>query len=435
LTSRIRFVTAREILDSRGDPTVEAEVALDDGSVGIASVPSGASTGSYEARELRDGDSARYDGRGVLKAVENVMRVLGPSLTNQDALDQQAIDDRLCSVDGSPDKSRLGANAVLAVSLANARAAARSRRLPLWESLKSMSGNVDGPNLLPMPMVNIVSGGRHSPGGLAIQDILIVPIGARTFGSALEISRSIRRRTASRLQERGFSTLKADEGGFGASIGTTNQVMDTLIEAIDAAGYRPGQDVALAIDLAATQLGDGDRGYQVERGGQHLTAGEVIAELDTWRERYPIVSLEDPLGEEDWTAWESMTGRLGRRCQIVCDDLVATNPTRLRRAIGLHVGNAVLIKLNQAGTLTEALEVVRVAHGAGYQCVVSARSGETEDSFISDLAVGCRAGQIKVGSLAQSDRLSKYNRLLAIEQDLGAGARLAQPFRTFGRAN
>jgi enolase 1/2/3 len=414
----IRRVAAREVLDSRGRPTVEVEVELSDGTRAAASVPAGASTGAHEARELRDGDPRRYRGLGVLTAVRNVVDVLGPAMVDRDAGDQAGLDSELTELDGTSDKSRLGANAILGVSLAVARAAAASEGVPLWRHLAN-----GGRPLLPLPMVNVVSGAPHGNRALDVQDFLIVPVGATSYSEALETCVVIRAALEDALSARGLSTLKADEGGFGPELGSTEAALDVIVDAVAAAGREPGKDVAIALDLAATQLFDETSGayaYGAERSA--LSADELIDLLDGWCGQYPIVSVEDGLAEDEWQGWQRLTARLGGRVQLVGDDLFTTSVDRLERGVDSGVANAILIKLNQVGTVTETLAAVARARDAGYACIVSARSGETEDPFLAHLAVGTGAGQIKVGSVAQSERLAKYNELLRIEEALGGDA-------------
>jgi len=407
----ITRVWAREILDSRGRPTVEVDIELSDGSLGRASVPSGASRGRHEAHELRDGDHARYGGLGVRGAVGNVVETIAPAIVGCDPFDQPGLDRLLIELDGTPDKSRLGANAILGVSAAVARAAACARRLPLWRYL-SRGGEVT----LPLPMVNIVSGGLHASGALAFQDFLIIPIGAASYREALEIAYDVRAATGDLLVERGLSILKADEGGFGPALDRPEAVLDLLESAVRRAGRTPGSDVALAIDVAASHFFS---------DGAPVEPAAFVDRLENLVDRYPVVSIEDGLAEDDWEAWAQLTRRLGHRVQLLGDDLFTTNPARLDRGVEAGVANAVLVKMNQIGTVTETLDVIERAHAAGYATVISARSGETEDSFIADFAVATAAGQIKIGSLAQSERLSKYNQLLRIEEELGHGAPFA----------
>jgi len=412
--SEIDRVRGLEVLDSRGRPTLEATVVLRNGVAGRASVPSGASTGRHEAVERRDGDAARYGGRGVRDCVRTIADEVGPALAGHDCREQRAVDDLLIELDGTTDKSRLGANTTLAVSLAVARAAATAGGLELWQHLAGAAEP-----LLPLPMVNMISGGAHASGGVDFQDFLAIPVGASTFAEALELSVAVRDSLGDRLAAHGLTTLKGDEGGFGPPLASADDALAILVEAVDAAGLALGTDVAFASDVAATQLFDPatDR-YRV--GGEQLTSPDLLAVLGDLVRRYPIVSLEDPVAEDDWDGWRLATELLGARVQLIGDDLFVTNGERLARGIELGVANAVLVKMNQAGTLTETLDVAAQARAAGYATVVSARSGETEDDALADLAVATRAGQIKVGSIAQSERLAKYNRLLRIEAEHGA---------------
>jgi enolase len=414
-------VHAREVLDSRGQPTVEVEVRCRDGARGRAIVPSGASTGRHEAVELRDGDPTRYDGKGVRKAVANVRDLLTPRLLGLPATDQARVDRLLCEIDGTPDKSRAGANAILGVSLAAARAAAASQGVPLWRWL-----DADGLACLPLPMVNLISGGLHAGGNLDFQDFLLLPIGARTYSEALEMSVAVYRALSAVLTRHGFEgVLVGDEGGFGPRLHGNEQAVELILEAITAAGFAPGKDAALAIDVASTHFHRDGRYHLRADGGKVLTADEMTALLARWVDTYPIFSIEDGLAEDDWDGWRSLTAALGDRVQLIGDDLFATNPDRLKRGIEEGVANCVLVKVNQIGTLTETMAVVRMAREAGYRAVISARSGETEDAFLADLAVATGAGQIKIGSVARSERLAKYNQLLRIEEEMGESARFA----------
>jgi enolase len=412
----ITHLRAREVLDSRGRPTVEVDVGLSDGSLGRASVPSGASTGRHEARELRDGDEARYGGFGVRLAVRNVTDTIAPAIIGRDPFDQRGLDQRLIEVDGTADKSRLGANAVLGVSIAVARAAALAEGVPLWRYLSRTADPA-----LPLPMVNVVSGGLHATGGLVFQDFLILPVGAASYSEALEVVYAVRAAAGELLAERGLSVLKADEGGFGPALDRPEAVLDLLVSAIRRAGQRPGDDVALALDVAASHFSD-DGAYRLPDQPAPVPSQDLVDVLERLVDRYPIVSIEDGLAEDDWEGWAVLTQRLGHRVQLVGDDLFTTNGARLERGIEAGVANAVLVKMNQIGTLTETIDVVERARAVGYATVVSARSGETEDAFLADLAVGTAAGQIKIGSLAQSERLAKYNQLLRIEEELGRDA-------------
>jgi enolase len=407
---------AREILDSRGNPTVEVEVVLEDGTVGRAAVPSGASTGTYEAVELRDGDAARYGGKGVLRAVEHVNDEIAMEVVGLNAVDQAEIDALLIELDGTENKSRLGANAILGVSLAVARAAAAALGLPLYRYL----GGV-GANLLPVPMMNVVNGGRHADNNLDLQEFMIVPVGAGSFAEALRMGAEVYHSLRRILHERGLSTAVGDEGGFAPRLDANEEALKLLVAAIESAGYRPGEDVALALDPAASEFFEDGR-YVLKGEGRSLSPDEMVDYYADLAGRYPILSIEDGLAEEDWEGWELLTRRLGNTVQLVGDDLFVTNPGRLSRGITLGVANSILIKLNQIGTLTETLETIALARQAGYAVVISHRSGETEDTFIADLAVATRAGQIKTGAPSRSERVAKYNQLLRIEEELGESA-------------
>jgi enolase len=417
MTAVISAVRAREILDSGGRPTVEAELELDDGTFVRSSVPSGASTGRHEAHELRDRDPARYAGNGVLAAVANVRETIGPAVIGLSPFDQAGLDALLAGLDGTEDKSVLGANAILAVSTAIARAAAASKGIPLWQSL-------GGGTLLPLPMVNIISGGLHADSRLAFQDFLVLPVGASSFSEALESVSAVRNATAELLHDQGHSTLKAAEGGFGPPLAGPEAALDLLVQAVERAGRVLGDEIAFAVDVAATHFFDGGV-YHLPDAPSDLDAEAMIDRLERLVDSYPIVSVEDGLAEDDWQGWSLLTERLGARVQLLGDDLFTTSSTRLAHGIESRAANSVLVKLNQIGTLTEALAVIEQAQAARYAPVVSARSGETSDDFIADLAVGTEAGQIKIGSLAQSERLAKYNQLLRIEERLGAAARFA----------
>jgi len=419
----IRRIKAREILDSRGSPTLEADVELDGGAWGRGMVPAGASTGRHEALELRDGDPARYGGRGVLRAVANVREVVAPALVGREAEPQQGVDARLLELDGTPGKSRLGANAILAVSLAVARAVAAARRIPLYRYFAEICPDRPAPRL-PLPMVNILSGGLHTGASeerrnLDVQDFLAVPVGASTYGQALEWSVGVHRAMRALLDEGNYAlTGVADEGGFAPRLPSNRAALELMGEAFLRAGLRPRADVAIALDIAATHFyRDGRYQFVVEK--RTLDAAAMVDLLAEWHARFPILSIEDGLAEDDWDGWRALTARLGGRCQLVGDDLFTTNPERLARGISEGAANAVLVKMNQIGTITETLRVVAEARSAGYRVVISARSGETEDDSLADLAVGSAAGQIKVGSVTRSERLAKYNRLLRIEEELG----------------
>jgi len=415
---RIVQVHAREILDSRGKPTVEAEVHLDGGFVGRASVPSGASTGVAEACELRDGDLSRYDGLGVLRAVQSVHDAIGPALMGCDAGLQHEIDRRLIELDGTPTKSRLGANAILAVSLANIRAAAAASGKPLYRQISEILG-LDSECRMPLPMVNMISGGKHAGGNLDFQDVLIAPVGAQDYRRGLEWVVRIYRRLGKLLNDAGYEGyLVGDEGGYGPRLKSNREAVEFVVRAIEAAGLQPGKDVAIALDVAASHFYRDGAYYLAAEKGQSLTSSQMIERLEAWLAEFPIASIEDGLAEDDWAGWKELTARLAGRVKLVGDDLFATNCKLLQRGIDEGVANAVLIKLNQIGTLTETLDTMRLARQHGYMCVVSARSGETEDDFLADLAVGTAAKYIKIGSIARSERLAKYNRLLRIAEQL-----------------
>lgn len=415
MSAAIVEVTGREILDSRGRPTVEASVRLRDGTCTFASVPAGASKGRHEAVELRDGEQHRYRGLGVRKAVENINAVIGPAVRGLDATAQEALDDVLLELDGTPSKSRLGANALLAVSLAVARAAAASLGVPLWRHLGG-----PGANTLPLPMVNIISGGLHAQGNVDFQDFLVMPVGASSFGHALEMTAEVYDATRDVLVDKGSSTLKADEGGFGPLLQRNEAALDLLLDALERAGFEPGVDVAFAVDVAASHFYDaGTNRYEMRAERTSYESKQMAEMIASLVERYPIVSVEDGLSEDDWSGWEYLTSLVGGRVQLIGDDLFATNLERLERGIATGAANAVLVKMNQIGTLTETFAVVRRARESGFNTIVSARSGDTEDPALADLAVATNAGQIKIGSLAQSERLAKYNQLLRIEQALG----------------
>ncbi|GBD12886.1 Enolase [bacterium HR24] len=416
---KIVSLRAREVLDSRGNPTLEVDVALDDGTVGRAAVPSGASTGAHEALELRDGDPARYGGKGVLRAVANVGEVIGPALVGRSPFDQEAIDRLLLELDGTPNKSRLGANAILGVSLAVAHAAAAARHLPLYQYL----GGPDA-HRLPLPLFNILNGGRHARGGVDFQEFMVAPIGASTFAEALRWGAEVYHALGRLLDERGLATGVGDEGGFAPALGRNEDALALVLEAIERAGRRPGDEVALALDAAASELYRDGR-YHLSREGRVLSSAELVALWQDWCSRYPIVSIEDGLAEDDWEGWRLLTERLGQDVQLVGDDLFVTSVERLRRGIEAGAANAILVKPNQIGTLSETLEAVRLARQARYAAIISHRSGETEDTTIADLAVATGVGQIKTGAPARGERTAKYNRLLRIEEELGERARYA----------
>ena len=421
------MVRGREVLDSRGNPTVEAEVCLSNGVCASAAVPSGASTGTYEALELRDGDPRRYQGAGVLRAVDNVERIIGPSLVGYSPLDQQAIDEKLNSLDGTPDKSNLGANAILGVSMAVAKAAAfagdqRSNAgSSLWRHL-AQSNTVT----LPVPMFNILNGGRHASDSVDIQEFMVVPVGSTTFTKALQAGSEIYHKLRILLRDAGHNLNVGDEGGFAPALASNRDAMELLVKAVESAGYTPGRDVYLALDVAATELyQEGLKRYVLEREGTSLTSAELVQLYSDWTREYPIISIEDGLGEDDWEGWADMRRRLGDSVQLMGDDLYVTNIQRIKRGIESKASNAVLLKPNQIGTLTETKDAFQMVREAGWGTVMSHRSGETEDTTIADLAVGWDVRQIKAGAPARSERVAKYNRLLRIEAELGGKARYA----------
>ena len=416
--SWIDLVQAREILDSRGNPTVEAEVTLVGGEVGRAAVPSGASTGEHEAVELRDGDKKRYLGKGVLKAVRNVNETIGPELEGLDALDQAEVDAALLALDGTRTKSKLGANALLAVSLATARAAAEYLEIPLYKYL-------GGPNArtLPVPMMNIINGGAHADNNVDFQEFMIVPVGAATFSEALRMGAEIFHALKSVLKKKGYATSVGDEGGFAPNLRSNDEAIETILEAIPQAGYQAGGDCLLALDPAASEFYDGKSYVFKKSDKRKLSSDEMVAYWKSWATQYPIISIEDGMAENDWNGWKTLTDELGQQVQLVGDDLFVTNTEFLRKGIERGVANSILIKVNQIGTLTETLDCIELAKTNGRTAVISHRSGETEDPFIADLAVATNAGQIKTGSLSRTDRIAKYNQLLRIEADLRSAAR------------
>jgi len=414
----IESVQAREILDSRGNPTVEVDVTLESGIIGTAAVPSGASTGEHEALELRDGDKGRYQGKGVKKACENVANLLGPVVCGRDALDQAGLDEAMLAADGTPNKGKIGANAMLGVSMAVARAAAEEVALPLYKYL-------GGPNarVLPVPLMNIINGGAHADNVLDFQEFMIVPKGAPNFAEALRAGAEVFHTLKKLLHDRKASTGVGDEGGFAPDLPGAEAALAVVVEAIEKAGYKPGKDVALALDVASSELWDAKKKtYNLEGEGKELDSKGLVDFYAKLCESFPIVSIEDGMAENDWDGWVALTKALGNRVQLVGDDLFVTNVERIRTGIEKGASNSVLVKVNQIGTLTETLESVEMAHRNGWTTIISHRSGETEDTFIADLAVACRSGQIKTGSLARSERVAKYNRLLRIEQELGSAA-------------
>jgi enolase len=422
--TRIVRVHAREILDSRGKPTVETEVHLQSGIVGRASVPSGASTGVAEACELRDATNPWYDGLGVREAVQNVNRQIGPVLAGCEASDQQLVDQQMIELDGTATKSRLGANAILAVSLATARAAALARQYSLYSHLAELYWSkkfpVVFPQRIPLPMTNMISGGKHAGGNLDIQDVLVIPAGAKDYPTQLEWIVRVYRRLGKLLLDAGYEGyLVGDEGGFGPKLDSSHEAIAFVVEAIDAAGLKPGTDVTIALDVAASHFYRDGAYHLAAEQGQRLTSSQMIDRLESWIGEFPIVSIEDGLADSDWQGWQEMTARLGGRVKLVGDDLFATNEKLLQRGIDESAANAILIKVNQIGTLTETFRTMHLARQHGYTCIVSARSGETEDDFLTDLAVGTAADYIKIGGVARSERLAKYNRLLRIAEEIG----------------
>jgi enolase len=422
VSTSIAGVAAREILDSRGNPTVEVDVRLEDGSFGRAAVPSGASTGLNEAVELRDGDKGRYGGKGVRRAVANVVEVIGPAIRGRDAADQAGLDRALIELDGTPNKGRLGANAVLGVSLASAHAAAAAKGLPLYRSLGG-----DGARTLPVPFFNILNGGKHAQDSTDFQEFMVAPVGVATYAEALRAGAEVFAALRALLRAAGHATGQGDEGGFAPSLPSNQAAVEIIVRAIEVAGYRPGEDVAIALDPATSSIlvegtGHDDVAgeYRLAREGRTLDSDGLIDLWEAWLDRYPIVSLEDGLGEEDWAGWRQLNRRLGSRVQLVGDDILVTNPTFIERGIRERAMNAVLIKLNQIGTLTETIEAIELARSAGWAAMVSHRSGETEDTTIADLVVAMGTGQIKSGAPSRSERVAKYNRLLRIEEELGA---------------
>jgi len=415
----ITDVYAREVLDSRGNPTVEVEVVLESGAVGRAIVPSGASTGAYEAVELRDGDKSRYLGKGVLKAVENVNKVIAPQIIGLDALNQAAIDNKMIELDGTPNKGKLGANAILAVSMAVARAAADALGIPLYSYLGGFNAKT-----LPVPMMNILNGGAHADNNVDVQEFMVLPVGASSFREALRMGAEIFHNLKSVLKEKGLNTAVGDEGGFAPNLSSNEEAIRTIIAAIERAGYQPGKDVFLGMDIASTEFYK-DGKYHLEGEGRSFTSAEFVDFLASLVDKYPIITIEDGCAEDDWEGWKLLTDKLGGRVQLVGDDLFVTNTKRLSQGIERGVGNSILIKVNQIGTLTETFDAIEMAKRAGYTAVVSHRSGESEDSTIADIAVATNAGQIKTGAPSRTDRVAKYNQLLRIEDKLGSTAQYA----------
>ncbi|MDX8151223.1 phosphopyruvate hydratase [Patulibacter brassicae] len=418
--SQIASVHGRQILDSRGNPTVEVEVTLDSGAHGRAAVPSGASTGEFEATELRDGGDA-YLGKGVTQAVANVNGEIAEAARGRDAADQAGLDHALIELDGTPNKSRLGANAILGISLATAHAAAADAGLPLWKSL-TLEGVEGAGTTLPVPMMNVLNGGAHADNSVDFQEFMIIPVGAASFADGLRTGAEVFHALKKLLHQRGLATAVGDEGGFAPNLGSNEEALQVLVDGVEAAGYRPGDDVAIALDPATSEIHGDDDLYDLEHEGRKLTAQQLAEYWAEMAGKYPILSIEDGMNEEDWDGWKVVTDLVGDRVQLVGDDLFVTNPERLTRGIEAGVGNSILIKVNQIGTLTETFEAIRIAREAGYTAVMSHRSGETEDVTIADLAVATGCGQIKTGAPSRSDRVAKYNQLLRIEEALGAAA-------------
>ena len=424
MATRIARVRARQILDSRGNPTVEADVVLEAGALGRAAVPSGASTGEHEALELRDADKSRYLGKGVLKAVENVNTIIAQAVAGLDAANQTALDRRMIELDGTPNKGKLGANAILAVSMAAARAAAVAERQPLYKYLSRYSTD-RGASTLPVPMMNILNGGAHADNSVDPQEFMIMPLGAASFSEALRMGVEVFHNLKAVLHKRGYSTAVGDEGGFAPNVKSNEEALEVVLEAITAAGYTPGKQVSIALDPASSEINVKASGRYVFKKSDKSarSSDQMTAFWESWVRQYPIVSIEDGLAEDDWDGWKHLTAALGKQIQLVGDDIFVTNTTRLQRGIAENVANSILIKLNQVGTVTETIEAVEMARRAGYTSVVSHRSGETEDTFIADFVVALGTGQIKTGSASRTDRVAKYNQLLRIEEELGAAAR------------
>ena len=412
-------VIGREILDSRGNPTVEADVHLADGTMGRAAVPSGASTGEHEAVELRDNDKSRYLGKGTKKAVENVGKAISPALVGLDAADQTLVDHTMLKLDGTPNKGKLGANAILAVSMATARASAQSEVTPLYRYLGGINARV-----LPVPLMNVINGGVHADSSVDFQEFMLAPVGAKSFSEALRMGVETFHNLKVALKKRGYSTAVGDEGGFAPSLKANEEALEVLMEAIQQAGYKPGEQIAIALDPASSEFFDKDKQKYIFKKSDksEKTSAQMVEFYAKWVSQYPIISLEDGMAEDDWDGWKALTDALGKKIQLIGDDIFVTNTERLQRGIDMGVGNSILIKVNQIGSLTETLEAMRLAAGANYTSVISHRSGETEDAFIADLAVATNAGQIKTGSASRTDRIAKYNQLLRIEEELGPAA-------------
>jgi enolase len=424
MSTKIQAVHGREILDSRGNPTVEADVILEGGVHGRAAVPSGASTGEHEALELRDADKSRYLGKGVRKAVGNVNEAIAGAVVGLDASDQKALDRRMLDLDGTPNKGKLGANAILAVSMAAARAAANAKGVPLYKYLAQYSSDKSA-NTLPVPMMNILNGGAHADNSVDVQEFMVMPVGASSFDEALRWGVEVFHQLKAVLKKNGYSTSVGDEGGFAPNLKSNEEALERVLEAITAAGYKPGEQIAIALDPASSEFYDrASRKYIFKKSDKSARSSEEMVEFwANWARQYPIVSIEDGLAEDDWAGWKILTNELGGQLQLVGDDIFVTNPEIFARGIREKIGNAILIKLNQIGSVTETIEAIEMARDAGYASIVSHRSGETEDTFIADLAVGLGTGQIKTGSASRTDRIAKYNQLLRIEEELGAAAR------------
>jgi enolase len=424
MSTKIAKVHGRQIIDSRGNPTVEADVILEDGSLGRAAVPSGASTGEHEALELRDGDKSRYMGKGVLKAVANINKDIAAAVRGMDAAGQRELDQHMISVDGTPNKGKLGANAILAVSMAAARAAAASQKLPLYRYLAKYS-SVAGANILPVPMMNILNGGAHADNSVDPQEFMAMPIGAKSFSEALRMGVEVFHNLKAVLHKRGYSTSVGDEGGFAPNLKSNEEALEVVLEAILKTGYQPGEQIAIALDPAASEFYDKASGKYIFKKSDksERTSEQMVDFWAGWARQYPIISIEDGMSEDDWAGWKLMTERMGAQIQLVGDDIFVTNTQIFARGIKEKVGNAILIKLNQIGTVTETIDAIEMARKAGYASIVSHRSGETEDTFIADLVVAMGTGQIKTGSASRTDRIAKYNQLLRIEEELGATAK------------
>ncbi len=417
--TEIVAIRAREVLDSRGNPTVEADVILESGAMGRAIVPSGASTGEHEAVELRDGDKSHYLGKGVLQAVANVESIIAPELEGMDASNQRLIDQTMIALDGTPNKSKLGANAILAVSMATTRAVAQTLEIPLYRYLGGINACI-----LPTPMLNVLNGGAHADSNVDFQEFMIMPVGAERFSDALRWAAETFHTLKSVLKKKGYNTAVGDEGGFAPSLKSNSEAIDLILEAITQAGYQPGEQISIALDPASSEFYDKEKGKYVFKKGdkRELSSEQMVAFYEDWVRQYPIVSLEDGLAEDDWAGWRVLTDKLGQKIQLVGDDIFVTNVKRLQRGIEEGVGNSILIKVNQIGTVTETLDAIELARRYGYTSVMSHRSGESEDTFIADLAVATGVGQIKTGSASRTDRIAKYNQLLRIEEELGGGA-------------